>query len=329
MSQSRSHDVVLLLLLLLEPIGFAVPVEPKHTISHSNCPTGWVNAHSDGCFKFLPEEGSMGWFEAQLSCEKIGGFLAEPSSDHQMEFLSGLAAVVESFTSIRKWWIGLTDISHEGVWNWQHTGKVCTTEFWADETSSVSNVTYNRQDCAFMELDSGQLKWKDFECLQMSDGKSVDEIAPLCQREVDLTKNQALECYEGWSEFNNSCFKFIEEKHQWQEAREVCQTKSSDLASIHSIDEYKFVLNLTLNMNELLYVWLGGHDLLNEGGWEWSDGTQWDYELEQFTQDGMEKQNCLAFDLQPSGLENISYWLDKGCYMEYSAVCRSEKFLVT
>ena len=91
---------------------------------------------------------------------------------------------------------------------------------------------------------------------------------------------------------------------------------------MHSLDEYDFIIHLTANLDEYFYVWMGGNDLVIEGIWEWSDGTPWDYQLRQFTQDGMEAQNCLAFDLQPSGADNISYWLDKGCYMEYSAVCR-------
>ena len=93
----------------------------------------------------------------------------------------------------------------------------------------------------------------------------------------------------------------------------------------YSLDEYDFIIHLTANLDEYFYVWMGGNDLVIEGIWEWSDGTPWDYQLGQFTQDGIEAQNCLAFDLQPSGADNISYWLDKGCYMEYSAVCRKEQ----
>ena len=75
----------------------------------------------------------------------------------------------------------------------------------------------------------------------------------------------------------------------------------------YSLDEYDFIIHLTANLDEYFYVWLGGNDLVTEGSWEWSDGTAWDYQFGQFTQDGKEAQNCLAFDLQPSGADNISY----------------------
>ena len=45
----------------------------------------------------------------------------------QLELLSGLAGMEEQFTGIQNWWIGLSDLGHEGTWVWVHSFQVKTT----------------------------------------------------------------------------------------------------------------------------------------------------------------------------------------------------------
>ena len=47
------------------------------------------------------------------------GFLAEPKTAEQFEFVSSLAFVEESLTGVAAWWVGLADFGHEGEWVWQ------------------------------------------------------------------------------------------------------------------------------------------------------------------------------------------------------------------
>ena len=42
------------------------------------CADDWFDADSLGCFKFLDSKVNLSWVEAQLECEKVGGYLAEP-----------------------------------------------------------------------------------------------------------------------------------------------------------------------------------------------------------------------------------------------------------
>ena len=76
-------------------------------------------------------------------------------------------------------------------------------------------------------------------------------------------------CPEGWNKFQMNCYKFFTEKKVWSEARADCLDHQSDLASIHSYEEDKFVFDLADGMR----FWLGG-----QVGWSWSDGTPWDYQ---------------------------------------------------
>ena len=57
---------------------------------------------------------------------QVGGFLAEMKTTSQLELLSGLAGMEEQFTGIQNWWIGLSDLGHEGTWVWVHSFQVET-----------------------------------------------------------------------------------------------------------------------------------------------------------------------------------------------------------
>ena len=98
------------------------PVES--TTVPSPCPAGWLNAHDDGCFRFLADDVNLTWAGAMSACEGVGGYLAEPKTKSQMEFLTSVAALELDFTDIRNWWLGLTDLGHEGRWEWIHSMEV-------------------------------------------------------------------------------------------------------------------------------------------------------------------------------------------------------------
>ena len=58
-----------------------------------------------------------------------GGFLAEPKTPGQMEFLSELAYTYEETTGVSSWWIGASDSGHEGRWTWGQSGEVIRNMF--------------------------------------------------------------------------------------------------------------------------------------------------------------------------------------------------------
>merc|ERR1712240_35264 len=139
------------------------------------CPEGWVNS-IEGCFLFYYHK-NVNWHEAQYECEKVGGFLAEPKTQQQVDMLKSIAFLEDSLVDPwdkpnGTWWIGLTDQGHEGRWIWQHdTEDAYNTDWiWGCPVNGVNNL-----DCARMEKNF-QYQWRDARC-------DRDLAAPICQRD--------------------------------------------------------------------------------------------------------------------------------------------------
>jgi len=126
------------------PSPVTTPATNTTASEEEACPAGWVNAQTEGCFAFLVEETESSWLGASLACEQAGGYLAEPN---QMDFLTGLAGLEADFTGIRNWWIGLSDLNHEGIWIWQHSNQEADEFFWGE--GSPEKSPGNSLDCAY------------------------------------------------------------------------------------------------------------------------------------------------------------------------------------
>merc|ERR1712107_610303 len=71
------------------------------TTSGLSCPLGWVDDGKLGCFLFAPQMAGLTWIEALEYCEEQDGFLAEPKTEEQLNFLTSLAYVEEMATGVQ------------------------------------------------------------------------------------------------------------------------------------------------------------------------------------------------------------------------------------
>merc|ERR1719312_1353044 len=84
-------------------------------------------------------------------------------------------------------------------------------------------------------------------------------------------------CPDGWKEFNQACYKYVDSAKTWEDAESMCQGQTwqgvqGHLASVHSEEENIFVASLAEET-----IWLCHHDLHQEGQWTWTDGTEFSY----------------------------------------------------
>uniref|UniRef100_A0A672F7G7 C-type lectin domain-containing protein n=1 Tax=Salarias fasciatus TaxID=181472 RepID=A0A672F7G7_SALFA len=75
-------------------------------------------------------------------------------------------------------------------------------------------------------------------------------------------------CQNGWSWYNNRCFKVINSPMTFHNAQEYCRTVGGHLASVSDWQHQNFLHRLTQGAGQT-YVWLGG--LYYQGRWQWAD----------------------------------------------------------
>ncbi|XP_029115713.1 ladderlectin-like [Scleropages formosus] len=125
-------------------------------------------------------------------------------------------------------------------------------------------------------------------------------------------------CPSGWQKFNSRCFHYISQKTSWVHAQIHCIRFSASLASIHSLQEYRFVQNVTRRLgNNFPLAWIGGTDAPQEGKWIWVDGTPFDFTKwtpgEPNNRGG---ENCLEMNFGDQKL-----WNDISCKKYNPSVC--------
>ena len=159
------------------------------TYPAEGCPAGWVDGGHLGCFLFLPDQTRLTWLEGLEVCEAAGGWLAEPRTQEQLQFLSSLAFLEESLTGVRGWWVGLSDLGHEGGWAWQTDGEEAELrDSWDQECPDTE--PNNSRDCAALvavPTRATTALYRDLDCLES--GEEMMPLAPVCQRAGQTTTN--------------------------------------------------------------------------------------------------------------------------------------------
>merc|ERR1719348_466647 len=125
-----------MMLSLLSCLSFIIEI-----VNGSGCPSGWVDA-GEVCYK-LENSLSLSWIQAQLHCQELGGHLAEPISEDASNLLTSIASIETEVLGVPTWWLGLSDLGHEGRWIWQHSLSDVVYTNWAPDSPIVNDVERN------------------------------------------------------------------------------------------------------------------------------------------------------------------------------------------
>uniref|UniRef100_A0A4W6DNK4 C-type lectin domain-containing protein n=1 Tax=Lates calcarifer TaxID=8187 RepID=A0A4W6DNK4_LATCA len=113
--------------------------------------------------------------------------------------------------------------------------------------------------------------------LEMKNAVSVTQaqwsIDAYCPPKNNVRQCKA--CETGWGVFQSSCYAYHDaepsDQRTWEEAREYCKGKISDLVTVADEKEKNHVSGLSVPSEGLTEYWIG---LRAEGGkWKWFDGT--------------------------------------------------------
>lgn len=106
------------------------------------------------------------------------------------------------------------------------------------------------------------------------------------------------------------------ESKSWGEAEILCLSYGGHLASINSEDENNFIASL---MKETGYFWVGGHDIVTESDWQWTDHSTWSYS--DWAANKPTKNygyNCLRYSASPA---IGKFYSDYSCTYTHDFVC--------
>merc|ERR1719187_813476 len=140
--------------------GFSLPeVAKSAAAAMASCSPPWKSLDT-GCYLF--QEWNSTWYNARRECKQSGGYLVEIDSEEEQD------AILREVTA-RGWdgdthfgfWIGLTDIFHDGTWVWDNLGRPLDFSYWAPgEPNNWGGI----QHCAAIKLWGENGKWDDVGC---------------------------------------------------------------------------------------------------------------------------------------------------------------------
>lgn len=156
---------------------------------------------------------------------------------------------------------------------------------------------------------------KEIEALQARN-KALTASRDRLQVEVNrLQGNEtAKTCFPGWSIFKNKCYYFSRkgQSETWDVSKKDCQERGGELAMPKTLDELTFVSRSSS------YTWIGLSDKLQEGVWEWVDGTQLEME---FWKEG-EPNDTGNEDCVEVSRDEVK-WNDAPCNRKFSWACEA------
>ena len=129
-------------------------------------------------------------------------------------------------------------------------------------------------------------------------------------------------CQQGWTMFNNGCYKFFSEEKEWSEAKSTCEQVSGQLTSLHSKEETAFVTCLQ-DPASVHTTWVGGQRQQN--GFTWVDDTPFDFDNWYMSQPDNNggTENCVEVHSNP-GQAWHERWNDASCDEKKNFVCKKK-----
>ncbi|KAM6451461.1 macrophage mannose receptor 1-like isoform 1-T1 [Liasis olivaceus] len=254
-------------------------------------------------------EAALTWFQASKSCQQQGANLFGITEIHEQMYLTGLTSSLSSAL-----WFGLNSLDFNSGWQWSG-GYPFRYLNWAPGSPSPEPGKI----CGAINPGKAA-KWESLECDQKLGYICKKGNATLNNFIIPSASDILVECPEGWIFYMGWCYKIRRQTASWQDASTLCRKEGGDLASIHNVEEYSFIVSL-LGYRPSDELWIGLNDLKIQMFFEWSDGspvtyTKWLHGKPTHTSNGQE--DCVVM----KGKDG--YWADQPCDMKYGYICKNK-----
>nr|XP_020506487.1 macrophage mannose receptor 1-like [Labrus bergylta] len=274
----------------------------------SHCDSGYL-LYGDFCYQFETEVVKS-WQDAEAHC---AGEQAHLVSVHSEEELSFIVAHMPAQA-----WIGLNDINIEGQFVYSD-GTPADFLLWGP---NQPDNWQNNEDCVHIRgADHSEAgKFNDDFCTSTKEFvcKKAKGQGPPPQPPTS-GPGWNVKCGSWMADpFNDYCYLFnYLSMRTWAEARADCLNQGGDLVSITDPFEQAFIQGVIQLSPTGISLWMGGHDSVTEGGWEWVDGSPFRYiRWSAGNPDNYYGEDCLSV------LINSGYWNDDNCENKRGYICK-------
>jgi len=268
----------------------------------------------------VPETSEFSWWDAEDRCRVLGGTLASIHTMEEQKFIEGMIRLYN--TEALNMWIGLNDLNPPGSWKWTD-GTPTDFIHWGE---GQPDDPLGMELCAAMEINAEAFgTWNDRHCQQ-----TRPFICTKRQGGPPITTPEPSPmpgfCPSGYLTYGNKCFKFYDDKVNWNAAVDKCLAAGArpySLATISDPWEQAFLTSQSRSRYNSDYTryWIGLHQYRgNNGEFGWVDNSR-----PTFTNwapgepNGGESEGCVQIYVEPF---RAGLWNDESCGLEIGYICQ-------
>ncbi|XP_030055361.1 macrophage mannose receptor 1 [Microcaecilia unicolor] len=267
----------------------------------------WVEDSLVGISYQINSQAALTWHQARQSCKQMNSELLSIVEVHEQTYLTGLTNRLGTAL-----WIGLNSLNVNSGWQWSGNSPFRFLN-WVPGYPTAEP----RKTCVVLNPERNA-KWENRACDQ--------KLGYICKRrknvsiptEVPPESDIAIKCPHLWMPYAGYCYVIYREAKIWQEASSSCRKEDAELASVHNVEEFSFVLS-QLGYQPTDELWIGLNDLKIQMYFEWIDGTPVTYTkwlLEEPSHRNNRQEDCVAMKGQDG------YWSDNMCEKKLGYICK-------
>ncbi|NXI94480.1 MRC1 protein, partial [Psophia crepitans] len=260
----------------------------------------WTEDVSTGIHYQINSESALTWHQARKSCQQQNAELLSITEIHEQTYIGEL---IKNFSFA--FWIGLNSLNFNSGWQWAG-GSPFRYLNWAPEPAHNSSAVYAKLHWATSRKGERGYICKKTNFSSRSDIISKEDLRPI-------------KCPDGWWPYAGHCYSIQRDPKTWKDALTSCKRQDGDLASVHNIAEYSFLVS-QLGYKPTEELWLGLNDLKAHFYFEWSDGTpvtftKWQCRHPAYTND---LEDCIVMKGQDG------YWATDVCDKQRGYICKKQ-----
>ncbi|NWX61081.1 MRC1 protein, partial [Promerops cafer] len=259
----------------------------------------WTEDVSTGIHYQINSESALTWHQARKSCQQQNAELLSITETQEQAYVGDLT---KEFGFA--FWIGLNALDFNSGWQWAG-GSPFRYLNWAPGKRCIYFVVF--------ELILIKQQLIKTALANFISGK------PILIYSSSRSRSLPVQCTDGWWPYAGHCYSIHQDPKTWKDALSSCKKQDGDLASIHNIAEYSFLVS-QLGYKPTEGLWLGLNDLEAHFCFEWSDGTpvaltKWRRRQPSRTA-GLE--DCVAMKGQDG------YWVTDICNKKLGYICKKK-----